>query len=54
LLTSIQLYTRQAVGLIVEQCAGGRSKVEAGSSGPAAVRLILLMTFGFAGSSLPR
>jgi hypothetical protein len=46
LLTSIQLYTREAVGLIVEQRAGGRSKVEAGSRGLAAVLLIVLMAIG--------
>jgi hypothetical protein len=34
------------VGLIVEQRAGGRSKVEAGSRGLAAVLLIILMAIG--------
>ena len=46
MLTSIQLSTLGAVGLIVEQRAGGRSKVEAGSRGAAALLLILLMAVG--------
>jgi hypothetical protein len=45
-LTSIQLYTGDAVGLIVEQRAEGRSKVETGSRGLAAVLLIILMGIG--------
>jgi hypothetical protein len=40
------LYTGDAVGLIVEQRAGARSKVEAGSRGLAAFVLIIFMAIG--------
>jgi len=45
-LTLIQLYTPTGVGLIAEQRAGRRSKVETGGRGMAAILLILLMGIG--------